>query len=118
MKRPRRFTLLALMSLAVLAVLILRSATGGRPALGDPVAWAQESSCGNAIIDPGEECDPPGSLTCPPGSATGSFACGSDCTCPTEEVLDHFQCYAVKRRSFPNQSVTVTHQFGTLDEEV
>ena len=42
------------------------------------------SSCGNAILDPGEDCDPPGNLTCPdPSSPGGAFlACNSDCTCP------------------------------------
>jgi hypothetical protein len=39
--------------------------------------------CGNGVTDPGEQCDPPGSLTCPPSSAGGAFtACSGACTCP------------------------------------
>ena len=47
------------------------------------IASAQ-SSCGNAFLEPPEECDPPGSITCPPGSPAGAFLpCNPDCTCPT-----------------------------------
>jgi hypothetical protein len=43
-----------------------------------------QSSCGNAFLEPPEECDPPGSITCPPGSPLGAFLpCNPDCTCPT-----------------------------------
>ena len=39
--------------------------------------------CGDGNIDPGEDCDPPGSITCPAGSPAGAFQeCLSDCTCP------------------------------------
>jgi hypothetical protein len=42
------------------------------------------SPCGDGVIDAGEECDPPGSTGCPPGSPAGAFlACNEDCTCPT-----------------------------------
>ncbi len=38
--------------------------------------------CGNGTLDPGEACDPPGSMTCPVSSPAGSFvACNADCTC-------------------------------------
>ena len=38
---------------------------------------------GTCVIDLGEDCDPPGSTTCPPGSPAGAFLqCLSDCTCP------------------------------------
>jgi len=74
------------------------------------VAWAQTaSSCGNAILDPGEQCDPPGSATCP----SGFNACSATCTC---QALDHFQCYEVKPGVFASTSVTVKDQFGTLVE--
>jgi hypothetical protein len=40
------------------------------------------SLCGNSQVDPGEQCDPPGTLICP-DSAGGAFvACEADCTCP------------------------------------
>jgi hypothetical protein len=40
------------------------------------------AQCGNEDVEPGEDCDPPNSLTCP-GSVSGAFlACNADCTCP------------------------------------
>jgi hypothetical protein len=40
--------------------------------------------CGNSVVEPGEECDPVGSLSCAdPGSPTGALiACGPGCQCP------------------------------------
>jgi hypothetical protein len=39
--------------------------------------------CGNGIVTPPEQCDPPGSLTCPSTSPGGAFvACQADCSCP------------------------------------
>src|SRR5690242_5572311 len=41
-------------------------------------------TCGDGMVDPPEECDPPASISCPPGSPAGAFlACNGDCTCPT-----------------------------------
>jgi hypothetical protein len=37
--------------------------------------------CGNGIREGSEECDPPGSFTCPGGSPGGAFMCDSECTC-------------------------------------
>jgi hypothetical protein len=34
--------------------------------------------CGDGIVGPSEECDPPGWASC-----TGGAACGADCLCPT-----------------------------------
>jgi hypothetical protein len=43
-------------------------------------------ACGNGIPDAGEDCDPPGSLSCP-GSVGGAFvACNADCTCPSASI--------------------------------
>ena len=86
----------------------------------DPVAWAQASTCGNAILEPGEECDPPGSITCPPGSPAGAILpCNADCSCAQAPApLDHFQCYALKARHFAPVTVTVVDEFGTLVEQV
>ena len=40
-------------------------------------------ACGDGRIDLPEQCDPPGSLTCPPTSPGGAFLeCGADCSCP------------------------------------
>jgi hypothetical protein len=40
--------------------------------------------CGNQIVEPGEDCDPVGSLTCPnPGSPGGALLeCAPGCQCP------------------------------------
>ena len=83
------------------------------PVLAAP-AWAQV--CGNSIVEPPEECDPPGSISCPPGSPGGAFqACGADCTCPAAAQLDHFQCYDGQARpSIRVRGVTLVDQFGTL----
>ena len=84
MRHSERGMLLAVLLVAVLGVssvshLVDHGSSDGR------LAWALTvaSSCGNAILEPGEQCDPPGSITCPPGSATPAFlACSPDCTCP------------------------------------
>jgi len=48
-----------------------------------PSVLAQSSSCGNAILDPTEECDPPGSAVCPPALfSTDPQLCNMDCSCP------------------------------------
>ena len=52
-------------------------------ALAAPGAARAASSCGNAFLEPPEECDPPLSISCPPGSPAGAFlVCNLDCTCP------------------------------------
>jgi hypothetical protein len=40
------------------------------------------SLCGNGQIDPGEQCDPAGTLTCPDSVGGAFLACEADCTCP------------------------------------
>lgn len=42
--------------------------------------WRQGNLCGNNVIDPGEDCDPPGDLKCLGGTAQ----CLPNCTCPLE----------------------------------
>lgn len=40
-------------------------------------------TCGDGMLDPGEQCDPPGSLTCPPSSPGGAMLeCQPGCVCP------------------------------------
>lgn len=120
MKWARGSALLIALPAAVLALPALLVLRGGGSAPYDPVAWAQVSSCGNAILEPGEDCDPPGSLTCPSGSPSGAMLpCNADCTCPAAAAaLDHFQCYALKSRAFSPVSATIEDQFGTLEETI
>jgi hypothetical protein len=104
--------LVAVLGVAVLGRITDRGSSDGQ------LAWAQvaASSCGNAIVEPGEQCDPPGSITCPAGSPASAFLpCSATCTCPAT-VLDHFQCYEVKPAFFSQVTVTVQDQFGTLHE--
>src|SRR5215470_16190969 len=79
MRHSDRWTLLAVLLVAVLCVAVLGRITDRGSGDGQ-LAWAQvaASSCGNSIVEPPEQCDPPGSLTCP-----GSQACSANCTCPT-----------------------------------
>jgi hypothetical protein len=65
---------------AVVLIALMRFGGGdGTP----PPAWAQVTSCGNGFLDPGEQCDPPGSLTCPSGiTGGGNVPCNPNCTCP------------------------------------
>jgi hypothetical protein len=48
--------------------------------------------CGNGVLDGSEECDPPGSITCPAGSPGGAFLpCNANCTCcvPSPEICNN-----------------------------
>src|SRR5262245_38061959 len=111
MTHVRRIAMFGVAGVAVALVLALGQVTRDDSATSQ-LAWAQVSSCGNAILEPGEQCDPPGSITCP-----GNLPCSSDCTCPPVP-LDHFQCYEVKPAFFASTSVTVQDQFGTMTETV
>jgi hypothetical protein len=92
----------------IVAVLTLAAV----PVLAGPAA---AQVCGNSIVEPPEECDPSGSISCPPGSPAGAFqACGADCTCPVAEPLDHFQCYEGRPHQLTRvRDVTLVDQFGT-----
>jgi hypothetical protein len=50
----------------------------GRNNRCDKGATFEHPKCGDSIVDPGEQCDPPGS----PSQACGGETCRSDCTCP------------------------------------
>src|SRR5262245_40963950 len=114
----------AFLSLAVALAVILGIAAGSVRSTS-----AQVNTCGNGMLDPGEDCElsPPRPF-CPPGAV-----CNSSCDCafvattttPTTTVapttttlVDHFQCYEVKPADFPAVSVTVQDQFGTLLESL
>jgi hypothetical protein len=43
-----------------------------------PTSHTPNPRCGNGVVDAGEQCDPPGSHTCPQAQP-----CQNDCTCPT-----------------------------------
>src|SRR6476646_5960089 len=67
-----------IITVAVMIAVLALMGGDGTP----PPAWAQQTSCGNAILEPAEQCDPPGSITCPPGSPAGAFLpCNQDCPC-------------------------------------
>ena len=68
--------------------------------------------CGDSMVDAGEQCDPPGSISCPPNSPGGAFLeCQADCGCPS----DHFQCYRVKRfQRPPPRTLSLADQFGSV----
>src|SRR5262245_20536881 len=71
--------------------------------------------CGNGVIDPGEQCDPPGSITCPPGSPTGAFLpCNPDCTCPSVGA-DHYVCFNSGTNESNLPDVTLADQFETAN---
>src|SRR5262249_21628414 len=108
MTNQKKGRLLGVFLVAVGAVFLLgRLSPDGS---SDRLVWAQQTGCGNGIIEPGEQCDPPGSISCPPGSPAGAFqACNQDCTCPTQPP-DHYQCYEVKPGFFPLTNVTVQDQ--------
>src|SRR5262245_28975791 len=76
------------------------------------------SSCGNAVVEAGEQCDPPGS------SCTGAFAgqtCQADCQCGSAQpaILRHFQCYEVRPpQRFDDRVVSLDDQFRSFDATV
>src|SRR5215813_6619321 len=116
--RDRRMFLVAATFLAAIMLPAARLLTHVPGDVGDvQPAWAA-SSCGNAIVEPPEQCDPPGSITCAAGSPFGAFLpCNVDCICPMQP--DHFQCYELKPSPFPIQrQVSVQDQFGPHTETV
>src|SRR5581483_9183866 len=67
--------------------------------------------CGNGVVDPGEQCDPPGSISCPAGSPANAFlACSANCTCPTG---DHYICYNSTTSEANPPDVNLDDQFET-----
>ena len=57
------------------------------PYVPNPCTEPEPDPCGNGTIDPGEDCDPPGS-TCPNGTV-----CSSSCTCGV--VVEENECDGV-----------------------
>ncbi len=95
-------------------------------------AAQQATCCPNGVVDPGEDCDPPGSNTCP-GSVPPQ--CNADCTCPAGLTttttstststtlgcpgLDHFKCYRSSGfRRFTPRPVSLVDQFGATSATV
>src|SRR5436190_13629021 len=55
--------------------------------VGTTTTTTVASLCGNGIIDPGEQCDPPWSRTCPARGRGHIYReCQDDCTCPANAV--------------------------------
>lgn len=82
--QPSRFFQVPLTLFVVSVVVLIAALMRFGGGAGAPLpAWAQASSCGNAIVEPPEQCDPPGNVGQCPGSPGGSFLpCNQDCTCP------------------------------------
>src|SRR5215813_14746732 len=82
--QPSRFFQVPLTLFVVSVVVLIAALMRFGGGAGAPLpAWAQASSCGNAILEPPEQCDPPGNVGQCPGSPGGSFLpCNQDCTCP------------------------------------
>src|SRR5262245_27688217 len=105
--------------LAALAVAMLLSIVSAESTSAQPV------TCGNGLLDQGEDCDlsSPSGAFCPPAAI-----CNSSCDCvilattttPTTSTTtsttepEHVQCYEVKPSGFVGPTVSVQDQFGTL----
>jgi hypothetical protein len=104
MKVRERLGVLA-MAVVLLGGWGLQRATGARAA-----------ACGDAIVDPGEHCDPPES------SCTGAFSgmCQDDCTCPEFGApLPHFLCHKTRsRESLGSPQVSLVDGFGATSTSV
>jgi hypothetical protein len=75
-------------------------------------AAARAQVCGDGMVDSPEECDPPGSVTCPPGSPAGAFlVCLGDCTCPPLPTT-------TTTTSAPSTTVTTSTLNGTTSTSV
>jgi len=62
--------------------------------------------CGNGVREAGEQCDPPGSLTCPPINPGGpNLACDAGCNCPRTEIRCCVRSSAVPGGGFGNAIV-------------
>ena len=75
------------------------------------------AACGNGVVDPGEDCDPPGAKQCPGNAPV--MACQTNCTCPPPNGIDHFECYKVRpakgqTKFVPTKNVQITDQFGAI----
>jgi len=138
-RRPRRgdgsnqslrLFLMLVMALTTAAILALGSANP---------SMAQPATCGNGVLDAGEDCDlsSPAGAFCPAGQVcTASCDCAFVATTTTPSTslppttttvvtptsttsttlpnqLDHFQCYEAKKTAASAGPVSVQDQFGT-----
>src|SRR6185369_3490973 len=111
------FTLLAGLAMAATFAVVSVESTSAQPV-----------TCGNGLLDLGEDCDlsSPAGAFCPPGQV-----CSSSCDCAflatlttttttstttlvtSTTLLDHFQCYEIRKQSITAGPVTVQDQFGS-----
>jgi cysteine-rich repeat protein len=89
----------------------------GASVLPARAAIAQVPTCGDGVVDAGENCDD--------GNVGGGDCCSADCQTPDVRCglgLDHYQCYQIKERVKTNKfqpvTVSLADQFETIDESL
>jgi len=121
--RPRRGERLD-QSVRLFLMLVAALATAATLALVSAESTlAQPVTCGNGLLDVGEDCDltSPAGAFCPPGQICSSCECVfiATTTTPTTSsttsttLLNHFQCYEAKREPVTAGPVSLQDQFRT-----